>query len=412
MDYREKIQLQSKKNINSVDVDKYISLQLKKNNSIFTDYNIIKHIDSSDVFENERENSDTYRIYGTINYLSLLNGISKNYEKISDFFIKKQVFDADRNLLNSFDIYLLKPSSEFEHIKDNLYHRYYKVIAEPKDIKIKKCGYQKNIFNEDIFYFDFNLDFNIKNEKDGLGFPITDFYLYFMYKPLIGISEGDETVETVDFSNIITETPPFNLTEVEVYGKTGDYLQNTKNGLDSKISTIVELNIEQYEQKIKYEGYHIIKTREISESLPLVFIYNPFLNIKLRYLSNNITTANRNSTSYEQRNEIPYYAIDMDTNGNVLWREILNDGVFDVITNEGVDHPFVNNKKYVLNNLTFNVLPYLGQDVDDGEPPIPKPDFDTDLTSQVFEEILFSDPKVISINPNNEDINNIGKKCR
>ena len=416
MDYKEEIQLESKKNINSVDIDKYINIQLENKNSIFTDYNITKFINSSDVFEEERENVETYRVYGTINYISLLNGLPTDYDKISDFFIKKINPSNHRDFINSFDIYLLKPSDSFEYIKDNLYYKYYEILATPNDINIKRAGFQKNIFNEDVYYFDFNLDFDIKNQKDGLGFPITEFYLYFIYKPLLGSGGDDESIMSVDFRNVAAETPQ-HFIGVEPSGDVGDVLINVKNDENLKICTIIELDKKNYKQTIKYQDLHIINTRivEYNENYnSLKFFYNPFLKINLRYLSGDLNFANRNSTSYEQRENIPYYAIDLDSDGNAVWREILSDGVFDVTTNNGVDHPFVNKRKYTFTNLILECLPALGQDgdTDGGESILPKPNPEEDPTSEIFNEILFGDPKIISINPNNDDIDKIGKKCQ
>jgi hypothetical protein len=406
MDYNENIQLESRKNVNAVDIDKHINLSLERKNSIFTDYNIKKFINASDVFEEERENADSYRIYGTINYLSLLNGIPEDYSNISDFFIKRINPTNYRDFIECFDIYLLKPANSFEHIKDDLYYKYYEILAKPNDINIKKCGFEKNIFHEDVYYFDYDIEFNIKELTDGLGFPITELYLYIKYKPI-----DDEILEYPDFTS---EDPPFFLLEnLTINGDVGDVLTDVEN--DLPISSVIKLNKKNYIQEIKYSHLHIITTNEIEIDTEtqdkLQFIYNPFLKIKIKHLSNSLSTANRNSTSYEQINNIPYYAIDLDTNGNVIWREVLPDGEIDLEINEGLDHPFVNNKKYVFNNFTFECLSNLGQGVEEGESVLPEPDED-DPTYKAFSEILFNEEKIISINPINNDLNKIGKKCQ
>ena len=417
MDYKERILLERKRNVNSVDIDKHLGVELQANESINTEYNVIGGINASDLFEEERESVESYRIYGTINYLSLLNNIPNDYSHISDFFIKKEEGTNRKNFIDSFDIYLVRPNDTFDYFNNNLYYKYFKILATPKDINIRKMGYQKSIFNEVVFYFDFNLDFDIKNLKDGLGFPITEFFLYLKYKPI-----GDEVLSYPDlttplFPEISSEDdhnkPTYPLIDnLEITGEVGDILEDSEN--EKKICCVVELDKRNYTQRIKYKHTHLITTNIINvdeeTSGTFQFYYNPLIKIKLRYLSNAISLANRNTTSKEQKELIPNHAIDLDTDGNIIWREILPDGVFDFTTNEGVDHPFVNGKKYVFNNIIFECMSNLGQELgddiseEDGEMVIPAPsESNGDLTLQAFDEILFDDPKIININPINKE---------
>lgn len=398
MDIKEKILLGEEKNVNSINEDYFIRMGLMKNESLLTEYNIKHFIDLTKVFEEEREKSETYRIYGTINYLSLLNGLVVDYEKISDIFQRGVGgIQEVKDIFNSFDIYLLRHSSDYgDEIEDGIYQKRFDVLSTPNDINIMNAGYNVNIFNEDVYYFDISLDFNIEELLDGLHFPITDFYLYFQYKPDSTIVNGVGEKELLYYRNKNTsEIGSFDdfynihpLTEWNIE----DCLYDTIN--EEYLGEVIKYDLKKYKTNTLIKQRFKIKT--LTKSGYIYWEYNPFIPIKLRHLSSGVSTANRYSKSYEQANNIPYYAVNIDNNGNVVWRDILPDGLIDPITNDSVNHPFVNNKKYVFNNIILSVVP----DLTDND------------TITIFEEIKYNDYVSISKRPINVNIDNIGKPCQ
>ena len=169
-DYNQTL-LPKSKNVNAVNVDQYMQISLTNKISRINQFDINKVVKASDVFDEEREKNVKYNLYGRIEYLSLLNGIPKNYETVEDIFNPTED-ENPRTLENSFDFYLVKPnecveikdSSPFQELNsENIkkYIRKFKVIATPKDIKIMNAGFSKNMFDEQIYLFILNktLDF-------------------------------------------------------------------------------------------------------------------------------------------------------------------------------------------------------------------------------------------------------------
>lgn len=104
------ILLNSLKNINSVNVDNYDKVELSNKLSLIHEYDIRNVLSATEVFDAEREANEIYRIYGKIEYLSMLNGLKSSYSGFTDFF-NPQITGSYKSLLNSFDFYLVKPAS-------------------------------------------------------------------------------------------------------------------------------------------------------------------------------------------------------------------------------------------------------------------------------------------------------------
>jgi len=78
--------------------------------------------------------------------------------------------------------------------------------------------------------------------------------------------------------------------------------------------------------------------------------------------------------------EIPDYATLILNKGKWVWRDILPQGYIDPITNNGVDYPFFNKRRYLFEPIVFDVIPNL--DLDE--------EFEHENTQTVFNEIEFS----------------------
>ena len=88
--------------------------------------------------------------------------------------------------------------------------------------------------------------------------------------------------------------------------------------------------------------------------------------------------------------DIPYYAIDLDNNGNKIWRSVIDKGFVDNTTNLGVDYPFLNGKHYLYNNHQLFMK-------------IQNPN------SDMFKNIKWGDFDILSHNMNNKNLNDICK---
>jgi hypothetical protein len=396
MDDKFQILLNSKKNINSVNVDSFAKIELNTTVDKFTEYNINNTLSASNIFEAERESNEVYRLYGRIEYLSLLNNL-KNIDGVSstlsDFFNpyypnSAELYNTSKTLLNSFNFYLLKPSATgYTNITisgdSNYYIRDFDIIAYPENFDIFSAGFSNNIFNEQGYCFNLNIDINVENcltnitidnLENGRGIPITDLYLFAEYK-------------------------------LDIRTKL-DYTSWNGSGVESKINYDNSPNT--YRDIIRYSNndfiiekhvdqIHYIKTQYDNGTLEWKF--NPLIPIKLRYLSDNINIANINDVSYEEIIKIPYYALiendlPLTDNGKRIWRDILPQGYIDPISNLGVKYPFINNRRYLFTSILLPISPNLNDP----------------LTNSVFSNINYYNTEVINTKPLN-NLNTIGKQC-
>ena len=78
------------KNIASVNVDNYQKIELANKPSLILEYDIRNALSATEIFDAEREASQVYRLYGRIEYLSLLNGLPLSYSGLSGFFLPQK----------------------------------------------------------------------------------------------------------------------------------------------------------------------------------------------------------------------------------------------------------------------------------------------------------------------------------
>ena len=542
MDKNIEILLGSTKNINSVDVDNFETVELSIKPSLIHEYKVRNVLSAAEVFDTERNSTPIYRIYGSLEYLSMLNGLKANYNTVDDFF--NPYSGETKHIFNSFDFYLVRPSTgytetsftgetntntkyilvdgfikwiidpvedtvtptnwtvtalnsyirpeyddtvvpvrpngaiitlnqngiltlqrnllsiygdldiEFKASGENLdsetdelnvvlkhgtttiisintlvggvgtkkytinvpsnnsinsveiraaasnkvmyidyikiskttttevggkpwdgYLRNFEIIATPDDLEMFKIGFAKNVFNEQRYCFNFNKDIDISNYFDGLGFPVTELFLYARYVP-----KGTEEYKYTYFD----ENGGVTLLDMESQSTNliyGDIIQHT---------------IRDYTQTQLFEQIHYIYTPYVESSLikKLAWKYNPLIPLRLQYLSNYVSKVNTGATVYNQAVSIPDYATKIDEVGNYVWREIQPQGYVDPLTGVGVDYPFVNQRRYLFSNINLTIVP----------------DMEHENTKTVFDNLRIGSTlvNIKSIG----DINDIGKPCK
>jgi hypothetical protein len=392
MDNNVEILLGSQKNINSINVNNYVKLELTNNISEITEFTVNGVVNSTEVFDVEREANPNYRIYGKIEWLSILNGLKSNYNKLEDFF--NPTYDSTaKNITNSFNFYLVRPAETgYTYINNTIkYIRYFKIVATLNDFEIFPAGFSNNVYGEQTYSFSFKKDFDVSNYFDNFGFPLTELFLYLQYIPKINGNGVTETMSATTWtsggsSKIIYPTINLNI---------GDYIKTTTG---AKIGDIVEYDKNEYLQtQVSGQTIYISTEYKISGvSKKLVWKFNPFIPFQLRYFDNSINNVNTGDTSYEIVNSIPSYATKLDNNGNYVWRDILSQGYVEPLTGVGVDYPFINGKRYLFSTIIFSI----------------QPDLNNINTKTVFNEISYSN-NTININKTPlTELNNIGKPCQ
>lgn len=392
MDENVKILLNSTRNIESVNVDEFNKIELSNKRNLITEYDIRNVLSATEVFDIEREDNAVYRIYGKIEYISLLNYLKNNYSKLQDFFLPQSTGNS-KNLLNSFDFYLVKASTGYTHITNPPssieYIRYFEVIATPSDFEIYSIGFSNNVYGEQAYAFNFNMDFDVSSYFDNFGFPATELFLYAQYKPAASPIEG-LSATTWSNAGVASKTA---ISPIAL--NIGDKVQAL---FSIKIADIIEYSELEFIQEQLTPQTFYIKTPYLDGVTPrrLIWKYNPFIPFQLRYFANDLSRANISGTTYEQTISIPDYATEYPTGtGNYVWRNILPQGYVDPLTGIGVDYPFVNKKRYLFSNIILDIVPDL-----------------TDVnTLNAFTHIRYGTPTIINKKPIDE-LDNIGKPCQ
>ena len=235
MDEKFEIQLGSDKNVNAVTVDTYGKIEIVNKTAEILEYNIRNVLSVTEVFDAERSLYETYRIYGRIEYLSILNGLNKDYEYLPDFFSGSSITNG-KNIFDSFNFYLLKPYTAYTEVYtgDSItYARQFEVIATSPNFELFNAGYTKNVYNEQVFAFDFSVDIDVKTYLDAFNMPLTQLYLYAEYNPASGgllipetMSATTWNVDTGD-EEIVPFTPsPYSVGSI-IYGDKIQYNKET-----------------------------------------------------------------------------------------------------------------------------------------------------------------------------------------
>lgn len=390
-----KILLNSLKNVASVNVDSYEKIKLSNKLSLINEYDIRNILSATEIFNSEREASETYRIYGKIEYMSLLNGLKVNYSQFSDFF-NPQLTNC-KNILNSFDFYLVKPaSSGYTQILSGgstiLWTRYFQVIAMPNQFEIFPAGFSNNVYGEQAYAFTFNKDFDVSPYLDQFGFPLTELFLYAQYKPTANGLGAPEILSGTVWS---AAGVPSSFAFAPIALNIGDIVESF---FGAKIGDLLEYsNIDFLQVQLMPQTFYIQTPYKDTNNnnKRLIWKYNPFISLRLRYFADELNQVNTGSTSYDQTIAIPYYATKIDNFGNFVWRDILSQGYTDPTTNLGVNYPFINKKRYLFSNFVLDITP----DLNDAD------------TLAAFAEVWYGRYATKITTVPITDISNIGKPC-
>lgn len=289
MDRKLEILLGSQRDINSVNTEEFTKAELTRKTSEITEFSVNDIVDATEVFDEERESNAVYRIYGRIEYLSLLNGLVNNYDKLDDFFTPD--FDtSSKNILNSFDFYLVRPKeyNRAGSLNSGNLLRIFEVIATPDDFELFPAGFTTNVYDEQTYGFAFNTDFDVSSYFDELGFPVTELFLFAKYKLK---TNGNGIAETMRYTRYIATGSGIKTNYSPKDLEIGDIVETATGG---KIGDVINYNENQYTQTPVEDQTIYIKTQyETSggSTRYLSWKYNPFIPLRLRYLSDDLSTA-------------------------------------------------------------------------------------------------------------------------
>jgi len=402
MDKNLEILLGSEKNVISTTVDTYDQIALDKKSANIVQYDISNVLSVAEVYEQERENTEIYRIYGGLEWFSMLNGLKTTYKELNDFFLPYFDGFTYKDMNSSIDLYLVRPAGVYKGLSTDsqYFRRDFEVIATPDQFGLQNAGYSENLFNDQKHIYTLNTNIDVTNFRDYFGYPPTELFIYAQYNRGTNGNGDSETVKNTDWSTVTQSayTKAFSSRKLGI----GDIVEG-----DKIEEFYLEYKYEQIEQQIHYittpyieyilnpnrEWWEVWKPKYIEIKKQLMWKYNPFIPLRLRYFSNELSRANESSTAYDQKEGIPSYASNVD-DGNYVWREILQQGYIDPLSGEGVNYPFLNGNRYLFTTSILDIIP----------------DLDDTNTAEVFKDINFAQRTVLNTSPDG-DINDIGKPC-
>lgn len=229
-----------------------------------------------------------------------------------------------------------------------VHRRTFKVLTKLNNFELFNAGFSRNAYDDRKYIYSFNVDFDVSEFLDGFGMPLTDLYLYAQYKPTLNeVLTFESWNNAGEFSEIPYIPQQFNV---------GDTIKSSLNEL---ICDLVEFSRPKF-----YQRQDTLQTFRISTPIASTFSgtikwrYNPFIPIKLRYFEDYLNIVNRNTDSYEDLETIPEYAFELN-NEDMVWKNIMPEGYIDPLTGIGTNHPFVNKKRYLFENIVFEIYPDL-----------------------------------------------------
>jgi hypothetical protein len=285
------------------------------------DSNILKN----GVYQISDVQNDLVYLNATLNYTE------SDYYEINKILLNQSEYDniINKNVLDPYN--LIKPNFYLTKILDNEILEYYVKVLEVVDViqDIKKCGFSRNIFNNQIFSFTSRNELDFSDRTNHLGEPVCDVY--------IGLIKKTNT----SFTNISDVYSSFSkYAQVIEPGKGIERITDNENP-ESKIPKIGTTyfhslceysteNLSEFEiNKINHKFYYD----------NIGYSYNPFKKIGIRLKSTYIEDG-------DLVDIIPSYSIYSKQREKYIWRDVFLTGFSDEDGNS-IDFPFLNNSHYV-----------------------------------------------------------------
>jgi hypothetical protein len=285
-----------------------------------------------------------------------------------------------------------------EETKSKYYVRKHKIITNVDDLTATKCGFEKNIFNEES-KFEFssitpnnisriskktssnsynitaNKDVNLSNIIDNQMRPVSELFLTIINKGYsgyfnqpnngVGIKQGWEfnitksTNSWWDLNNVNSNSNIPVLSYTKTSGSTNTFYYNDNLNIGDMIDgdfcewndfEMIERVVSSYYHKIKY-NQQVFQTSDEYNTNSLGYYYGPHIPMTIRVFSDYIETAKIGDID-----NVPNYSFYSNSNQEFMWRDIYTYGFIDEL-NRGVDYPFLNNSHYPFENIVFRLFP-------------------------------------------------------
>jgi hypothetical protein len=325
---------------------------------------------------------------GTTTSNVVIDKLNNLYKVVStptlDTFVIKYDFTPQGNTLNLINYSLLY--KYLDGVPSEYYFRQFKIITEPKDYEVYRASFSTNIFNDNalnkVFLFHFNKDIDVSGLRDNLGRPISDLFLTVV-KRSSSVANGydgyfnwSETLQIMDHNRLttnLTTTSGFNLEtysdlEFNFSGTSGtyktindvynycDFVEYNRAFLDE---TVLSETLGRFAPKqVYFNDTTNPDPNNVTYNFYDGYTYKIHHKIKIREFSDVIETVDNKDDEI-----FPDY-VQINNDGTVSWRDLLDIGVFEGSNDKiGVDYPFVNSAHYLFGNYPIYIRKQLATNI-------------------------------------------------
>lgn len=361
-----------KKFVNANLKDSNIKLELLSNNKLLENFDINYLIYINKLFEEERIVSNDYNLYGYLdNSKNFLYNVKISGTSILDFSNKVNDLTNNEyyNIYNQFDIYVIIPY-KYTLINDELdiFRKDYKIISNINDLFITQTSFSKNIFNEQIYSYLSNKNFNIDNKT--ILFNKYDVELSITELALLTIPKN-KTISNLDFNSVININDINNLPNYEMGYSENDVISDsllrllTNNELISfriNYEKDIRFLLSYFNIRITLDNFIILKNKILSyiNFIPSYSFYESF-NINDEVIKGELYHFDKNTYTFnllsEQKHQIEYNIKDnilvSASETNIPREEYLSNYY------TGISYSYVDNNRNIINvdfKFTYNPI--------------------------------------------------------
>lgn len=231
-----------------------------------------------------------------------------------------------------------------EGIESEYNGRWFKKFSRISEVETYNTAYASNYYNDQVYSYNFNKDYDISNEVDYLDRPITDFYLTVVKKQDYSNNSGNPFWTYVESGlKTMLFNSEYDINTINTVTANDSIEDDVNNNSSLIFGDIAEYNPVSQTETVLEVAYHRFNSQNREDNNFLEgYYYKPHYYIPIRQFSDYILEAFSGNT------DAPEYATQFD-DGRITWREVLPNS----FTN-GNTIPFLNGCHYMYN--CFNVL--------------------------------------------------------
>lgn len=224
------------------------------------------------------------------------------------------------------------------------YGRWFEKITKLSDIEVYNTAFATNIYNDQIFSYNFKRDIDLSLYLDYLGRPLTEVYVSFAKNQDYYSIGGQVWTLTESGLKTVTMNTEYDINTITSVSL-NDSIESNVNAITNYLfGDIIEYNKVSQLERVLEVSYHRFNTvnREVNNFLE-GYYYKAHYKNQVRKFANYLNVESQNVET------IPFYASDIG-DGRYIWRDIEPNDF-----SNGSAIPFLNGCHYIYNSINLHV---------------------------------------------------------